>query len=88
VAPDAEQDRHIMTQTSRERRELPVLMRWSYAGNDTSRHNRHGQPIVRSLMSSKRLPKRPSQAYDLTRVRIRQPYSNSRASTPELGAAI
>jgi hypothetical protein len=77
-----------MTQNSRERRELPVLMRWSYAGNDTSRHNRRGQPIVRSLMSSKRLPKRPSQAYDLTRVRIRQPYSNSRASTPELGAAI
>jgi len=77
-----------MSQTSRERCELPVLMRWPYAGNDTSRPNRRGQRIVRSLMSSKRLPKRLSKAYDLTSVRIRQPYSNSSASTPELGAAI
>jgi adenylate cyclase len=55
---------------------------------DTSRPNRRGQRIVRSLISSKRLPKRLPQAYDLTSVRIRQPYSNSSASTPELGAAI
>ena len=46
--------------------------------------NRRGQRIVRSLISSKRL----SKAYDLTSVRIRQPYSNSSASTPELGADI
>jgi hypothetical protein len=47
-----------MSQPSRERRELPVLMRWPYAGNDTSRPNRRRQRIVRSLISSKRLPKR------------------------------
>ena len=50
--------------------------------------NRRGQRIVRSLISSKRLSKRLSKAYDLTSVRIRQPYSNSSASTPELGADI
>jgi hypothetical protein len=77
-----------MTETSRKRRHFPVPTRWPQAGNNPSRPNRRGRPIVRSLMSSKRLPKRLSQAYDLTRGRIRQPYSNSRASTPELGAAI
>ena len=77
-----------MSQTSHERRKLPVLMRWPYAANDTSRPNRRGQRIVRSLISSKRSPKSLSKAYDPTSVRIRQPYSNSSASTPELGAAL
>ncbi len=77
-----------MTQTFRERRELPILMRWSYTGNDTSRPNRRGQRISRPSIGSKRLPKRLSQAYDFTPVRIRQPYSNGSASTPEFGAPI
>jgi hypothetical protein len=45
-----------MTKTSRERRELPVLMRWPHAGNDFSRPSHRGQRNVRSLISSKRLP--------------------------------
>jgi len=32
VAPDAEQDRHIMSQTSMSVANSPVLMRWPYAG--------------------------------------------------------
>jgi hypothetical protein len=46
--------------------------------------NRRGQRIVRSLINSKRLSKRLSKAYDLTSVRIRQPYSNSSASGADI----
>ena len=37
VAPDAEQDRHIMSQTSCKRRHFSVPTRWPQAGNDPSR---------------------------------------------------
>ena len=63
-----------MTKTSRERRELPVLMRWPHAGNDFSRPSHRGQRTVRSLISSKRLPRRLSHASKLTSVQIRRPH--------------
>jgi hypothetical protein len=56
VAPDAEQDRHIMSQTSRERRNFPVPMRWPHAGSDPSQPGHRGRRTVRSLIRSKRLP--------------------------------
>ena len=37
VAPDAEQDRHVMSQTFPVRCGLPVPMRWFHAGGDPSR---------------------------------------------------
>ena len=37
VAPDAEQDRHAMSQTFPVRCGLPVPMRWFHAGGDPSR---------------------------------------------------
>jgi hypothetical protein len=77
-----------MSQTSRERRNFPVPIRWPRAGNDPSRPSHCGQRIVRSLISSKRLPKCLSHAYDLTSVQIRQPLSGGITSTHELGAGI
>jgi integrase len=41
VAPDAEQDRHIMSQTSRERRNFHVPTRGPYAGSDPFLHSTH-----------------------------------------------
>jgi hypothetical protein len=77
-----------MTKTSRERRELPVLMRWPHAGNDFSRPSHRGQRTVRSLISSKRLPSRLSHASELTSVQIRRPHPVGITFTPELSAAI
>jgi hypothetical protein len=77
-----------MTKTSRERRELPVLMRWPHAGNDFSRPSHRGQRTVRSLISSKRLPRRLSHASELTSVQIRRPHPVGITFTPELSAAI
>jgi hypothetical protein len=77
-----------MTKTSRERRELPVLMRWPHAGNDFSRPSHRGQRNVRSLISSKRLPRRLSHVCDLTSVQIRRPHPVGITFTPELSAAI
>ena len=59
VAPDAEQDRHIMSQTARERRRFPVPMRWLHAGSDLSRRNHANQRADRSLISSSALPEIP-----------------------------
>jgi hypothetical protein len=46
-----------MSQTSRERRNFPVPMRWPYAGNDPSRPGLRGRRAVRSLTRFKRLLK-------------------------------
>jgi hypothetical protein len=36
VAADTKQDRHVMSQTSSERRRFPVPLRWLRAGGDLS----------------------------------------------------
>jgi hypothetical protein len=88
MAPDAEQDRHIMSQTSRERREFPVPMRWPYAGNDPSRPSHRGHRTLRSLIGSQCSPRRLSHAYDLASVQIHRPHPVGITSAPELSAAI
>jgi hypothetical protein len=88
MAPDAEQDRHIMTKTSRKRRHFPVPMRWFHAGNDPSRPSHRGQPTLSSLISSRHLPRRLSHAYDLASVQICRPHSAATTSTIELGVGI
>jgi hypothetical protein len=52
VAPDAEQDRHIMSQTSRRPRSFPVPTRWLHAGSDTSRSDHGHQCAERPRMRS------------------------------------
>jgi hypothetical protein len=62
LAPDAEQDRLIMSQTSRKPRHFPVPMRWPRAGNDPARPRHRAQRTVRPLISYNRLPRRLSDA--------------------------
>ena len=56
VAPDADQDRHIMSQNAHEPRTFLIPMRWPHAGSDPSRPDHCGRRTVRSLIRSKRLP--------------------------------
>jgi hypothetical protein len=77
-----------MTKTSRERRHFPVPTSWSHAGNDPSRPSHRGQRTLSSLISSQRLPRRLSHAYDLASVQIRRPHSVGITSTPELSTGI
>ena len=57
VAPDAEQDRHVMSQTFPVRCGLPVPMRWFHAGGDLSRpiacHQCADRPLLRSERATK-----------------------------------
>ena len=39
LAADTEHNRHVMSQTSSERRRFPVPLRWLHAGGDLSRPN-------------------------------------------------
>ena len=55
MASDAQQDRHIMSQTTLERRGFPVPMRWPHAGSDLSRPDLRGRRAVRPLIRFKRL---------------------------------
>jgi hypothetical protein len=88
MAPDAEQDRYLMSHTSRERRHVPVPMRWPHAGSDPSRPGHYARRTTRSLIRSEPLPRCPSYASNLASVQIRRPHPVDVTSTLELGAAI
>jgi len=77
-----------MSQTSPERRDFPVPMRWPYVGSDPSRPRHCGRPTVRSLNPSERLPRCPLHASNLASVQIRRPHPVGVTSTLKLGAAI
>ena len=77
-----------MSQTSRERRNFPVPMRWPHAGGDLSRPGHCGRRTVRSLIRSKRLPICLLHASNLARVQIRPPHPVGVTSTLQPGAAI
>jgi hypothetical protein len=49
AAADAEQVRHVMSQTARERRCFPVPLRWPHAGGDRSRRNHANQRADRPV---------------------------------------
>ena len=88
VATDAEQDRHIMSQTSCERRGFPVPMRWLHAGGDLSRPNHGDQCADRPLMRSERSPRCLLHAPDLACVQTCRSRPAGVAPTIELGADI
>jgi hypothetical protein len=88
MAPDAEQDRYLMSHTSRERRHVPVPMRRPHAGSDPSRPGHCARRTVRSLIRSERLPRGLLHAFNLASVQIRRPHPVDVTSTNELGAAI
>jgi hypothetical protein len=77
-----------MSQSALERRHFPVPMRWPHAGNNPSRPSHRGQRIVRSLVSSRRLPRRLSHASELACVQIPLPRPVGVTSNIEIGAAI
>ena len=77
-----------MSQTSRERRNFPVPMRWPHAGNDPSRPGHCPRRTGRSLIRSERLPRYLSYASNLASAQIRRPHPVGVTSTLKLGAAI
>jgi hypothetical protein len=77
-----------MSQTSRERRNFPVPMRWPYAGNDPFRPGHCGRRTVRSLIRSESLPGCLLHPCDLACVQIPRPRPVGDTSTIEIGAAI
>ena len=76
-----------MTKTSRERRHFPIPIRWPQAGNDPSHPGHRGQCTLRSLSSSKRLPRYLLEV-NLAGVQMPWPHPVSVTSIRELGAAI
>ena len=62
VAVDPKQDRHIMSQTACERRNVLATMRWLRAGGGLSRHNHANQRADRPLIRSSRPPRCPLHA--------------------------
>ena len=77
-----------MSQTSSERRDFPVPMRWLHAGGDLSRPNHIDQCTERSLMRSERLPRCLLHASDLACVQTCRSHPVSVPSTIEIGADI
>ena len=77
-----------MSQTSRERRNFPVPMRWPYAGSDPSRPAHCARRTVRSSIRSERLPRCLLHASNLASLQILRPRPVGVTSTLELGAAI
>ena len=77
-----------MSQTTLERRDFPVPMRWPHAGNDPSRPGHCPRRTGRSLIRSKRLPRCLLYASNLACVQILRPRPVGVTSTAELGAAI
>jgi hypothetical protein len=77
-----------MSQTSRERRNFPVPMRWPRAGNDPSRPGQRARRAVRSLIRSKRLPRCLLYASNLASGLTRRPHPVGVTSTIQPGAAI
>jgi hypothetical protein len=77
-----------MSQTSRERRNFPVPMRWPHAGSDPSRPGHCARRTVCSLIRSERLPICLLHASNLACVQMPRPRPVGVTSTIELGAAI
>jgi hypothetical protein len=77
-----------MSHTSRERRHVPVPMRWPHTGSDPSRPRHCARRTMRSLIRSERLPRCPLHASNLANVQIRRPHPVGVTSTIELCAAI
>ena len=77
-----------MSQTSRERRNFPVPMRWLHAGSDPSRPGHYARRTVRSLIRFKRLPRCLFHASNLACVQIPPPRPVGVTSNIEIGAAI
>ena len=77
-----------MSHTSRQRRHVPVPMRWPHAGSDHSRPGHCARRTVRSLIRSERSPRCLLHASNLASVQIRRPHPVDVISTLELGAAI
>ena len=77
-----------MSQTSRERRNFPVPMRWPHAGNDPSRPGHCPRRTERSLVRSERLPTCLLHPSNLARVQMRRPHPIGVISILELGTAI
>jgi hypothetical protein len=88
VAADAEQDRHVMSQTSCERCDFPVPMRWRRAGGDLAQPNRVDQCAERPLMRSEPPPSGLSLASYLACVQTCSSHHATVASTIEVGAGI
>ena len=88
VAADAEQDRHLMSQTSYERCGFSVPMRWRRASGDLARPNHVDQCAERPLMRSEPQPRRLSHAPDLPFVQTCSSHPARVASTIEIGAGI
>jgi hypothetical protein len=77
-----------MSQTSRERHNFPVPMRWPHAGNDPFRPGHCPRLTGRSLIHSKRSPRCLFRASNLAAVQIPRPRPVGVTSNIELGAAI
>ena len=77
-----------MSQTSRERRNFPVPMRWPHAGGDPSRSGHCPRRTARSLIRSERLPNCLLRPSNLASALIRRPHPVGVTSTLQLGAAI
>ena len=77
-----------MSQTSRERRNFPVPMRWPHAGNDPSRPGQRGRRAMRSLIRFKRSLRCLLYASNLASGLICRPHPVGVTSTLQLGAAI
>jgi hypothetical protein len=88
VAADAEQDRHVMSQTSCERCGFPVPMRWRHAGGDLARLNHIHQCSDRPSMRSERPPKCLLHSPDLRHVHTRRWRRARVPPTIELGADV
>ena len=88
MASDAQQNRHIMSQTALERRDFPVPMRWPHAGSDLSRPGQRARRTVRSLIRSKRLQRCLLYASNRACVQIPLPRPVGVTSNIEIGATI
>src|ERR1700755_2397016 len=75
LAPDTDQDRHVMSQTSCERSGFPVPMRWLRAGGDLAQPNSIHQGTDRASIHAKHLPKGLLHPADL-------PYLQTNSSNP------
>ena len=88
VAADPKHNRHVMSQTSSERRRFPVPLRWLHAGGDLSRLDSRHQCTRRPLIRSKRPPRCPSHSLARPCVQACRSRRPSVAPTSELGANV
>jgi len=88
MASEAQQDRHIVSQTALVLRDYLVPICWPCAGSDPSRPGDCGRRAMRSLIRSHRLPRRLLYASNLANAPILRPHPVGVTSTFQLGAAI